>query len=47
MDDADSRVMAMRQHLRDIHEEEKLEQEERKQRSLGGRISRLLNRVGS
>ncbi len=47
MDDANTRVMAMRQHLRDIHEEEKLEREERKQRSLGGRIARLLNRVGS
>lgn len=47
MDDATSRVMAMRQHLRDIHEEEKLEREERKQRSLGGRIARLLNRVGN
>jgi hypothetical protein len=47
MDDADSRVMAMRQHLRDIHEEEKLEREERKQRGLGGRIARLLNRVGN
>ena len=28
---ADSRVQAIRQHLREIHEEEKLEQEEKRQ----------------
>ena len=38
----DSRIQAMRQHLRDIHEEEKLEKEERWRQSLGGRIVRLL-----
>lgn len=38
----DARLRAMRQHLREIHEEEKTEREERRQRSLGGRISRLL-----
>jgi pSer/pThr/pTyr-binding forkhead associated (FHA) protein len=46
IDNADTRVRAMRQHLRDIHEEEKNALEEKRQRSLGGRISRLLNRVG-
>jgi hypothetical protein len=46
VDNADSRVEAMRQHLRDIHEEEKIALEEKRQRSLSGRISRLLNRVG-
>lgn len=45
-DNADSRVKAMRQHLRDIHEEEKIEREEKRQRSLSGRISSLLSRVG-
>ena len=45
-DTADSRVRAMRQHLRDIHEEERTAEEEKRQRSLGGRISRLLHRVG-
>lgn len=43
---ADSRVQAMRQHLRDIHEEEKIALEEKRQNSLSGRISRLLTRVG-
>lgn len=38
----DTRLQAMRQHLREIHEEEKIEREEQRQRSLGGRISRLL-----
>lgn len=42
---SDSRIQAMRQHLREIHEEEKLEREERKQRSLGGRIASLLMRT--
>lgn len=45
-DNADSRFQAMRQHLRDIHEEEKQAQEEKRQKSLSGRISRLLTRVG-
>ncbi len=45
VDNADTRVRAMRQHLRDIHEEEKNALEEKRQRSLGGRISSLLNRV--
>jgi len=45
--DADSRIQAMREHLRDIHEQEKTERDERKQQSLSGRISRLLSRVGS
>jgi len=39
---ADDRVRAMRQHLREIHEEEKTKRDEKRQRSLGGRISRLL-----
>lgn len=38
----DAQLREMRQHLREIHEEEKLEREEKRQRSLGGRISRLL-----
>lgn len=41
----ESRIAAMRQHLREIHEEEKSKELERKQNSLSGRISRLLNRV--
>ena len=41
----DTRLKAMRQHLREIHEEEKIEREERRQKSLSGRISRLLQRV--
>ena len=38
----DARLQAMRQHLREIHEAEKVQMEEKRQRSLGGRISRLL-----
>ncbi len=42
----DARLSAMRQHLREIHEEEKIEREAKRQRSLGGRISRLLGATG-
>ncbi len=41
----ESRIAAMRQHLREIHEEEKSKEKERRHNSLSGRISRLLNRV--
>ena len=44
--EADTRIRVMRQHLKEIHEQEKIERDERKQRSLGGRIANLLNRVG-
>ncbi len=46
MGEADVRIRAMRQHLKEIHDQEKAEINERKQRSLGGRISNLLSRVG-
>lgn len=42
MSDSDTRLVAMRQHLRERYEKEKAEREERRSRSLGGRISRLL-----
>ncbi len=44
--DADVRIRAMREHLREIHASEKIEMQEKKQLGLGGRISMLLNRVG-
>ena len=42
-DDANSKIRAMRQHLSEIHEQEKGEQ---KRLSLSGRISNLLGRTG-
>ena len=47
LSDSDCRFAAMRQHLRDLHEQEKLTLEEKRRRSLSGRIANLLNRVGS
>ena len=44
--EADMRIRAMREHLREIHDAEQIERQEQKQTGLGGRISRLLNRVG-
>lgn len=41
----DSKIAAMRQHLREIHEQEKLEKEETRQKSLSGRIANLLTRL--
>ncbi len=41
----DSRIQAMREHLREIHEQEKQQREEDRQSSLGGRIARLLSRT--
>ena len=41
----DSRIKAMREHLREIHEQEKQQREEDRQSSLGGRIARLLSRT--
>lgn len=45
MSDSDTRFTAMRQHLRERYESEKSEREERRSRSLGGRISQLLKSV--
>lgn len=42
MSDSDTRLIAMRQHLRERYEKEKAEREEQRNRGLGGRISRLL-----
>ncbi len=42
LDESDYRFAAMRDHLREIHEEEKMIQLQKKQNSLSGRISRLL-----
>ena len=42
LEDSNSRVRAMRLHLREVHEQE---QKEKKERSLGARISRLLSRT--
>jgi len=41
---SDVRIQAMRQHLREIHQEEQNEKEERRRNSLSGRISSLLMR---
>ena len=45
LDDSDFRFAAMREHLREIHEEEKIQEAERQKNSLSGRISRLLKRT--
>ena len=44
-DESDARLRAMREHLRDIHAEEKAAKAEQKSNSLGGRIATLLNRL--
>ena len=43
--ESDDRLRAMRQHLRDIHDEEKAAKAEQKSNGLGGRIATLLNRL--
>ncbi len=43
--EVESRITAMRQHLREIYEEEKTVEMEKRQNSLGGRISRLLGKL--
>jgi hypothetical protein len=45
--DADIRLKAMRDHLRELHSEEEVEREARRQRSLGGRIASLFTRIES
>ena len=45
MSDTETRLVAMRQHLRERYESEKAEREEKRNRSLGSRISRLLKSV--
>ena len=47
LNETDTRFAAMRQHLRELHEQEARVREERRQRSLGGRIASLLSRVGN
>ena len=44
-DESDSRMRALRQHLKDIHAEEKAAKAEEKSNSLGGRIANLLTRL--
>lgn len=46
MDQADTRVRAMREHLNELHQQEQAVKQERRKNSLGGRISKLLGRVG-
>ncbi len=46
LNETDTKFAAMRQHLRELHEQESRAREERKQRSLSGRIASLLTRVG-
>lgn len=41
----DSKITAMREHLREIHAQEKVEEEERRRNSLSGRIANLLSRL--
>jgi hypothetical protein len=41
----DSRIEALKQHFRELHQEEKLEQQERFERSLGGRIAKLWQKL--
>ena len=45
MSDSETRLVAMRQHLRERYENERAEREARRKRSLGGRISSLLRSV--
>ena len=45
--DAEIRLKAMRDHLREIHSEEEVEREQRRQQSLGGRIANLFTRIES
>ena len=45
--DADIRLKAMREHLREIHSEEEVERENQRQRGLGGRIANLFTRIES
>ena len=45
MGKGDSRIQAMRQHLRALHEEEKIAAAIKKQKGLGNRIAKLLSRV--
>lgn len=42
---SDSRIKAMREHLREIHAQEQIEKEEVRQSSLSGRIANLLSRL--
>ena len=45
VDKSDTRIRAMREHLREIHEQEKLTKVEEKSNGLGGRIANLLTRL--
>ena len=45
--DADIRLKAMRDHLRELHSEEEIEREQRRQQSIGGRIANLFTRIES
>lgn len=42
---SDSRIKAMREHLREIHAQEQIEKEEVRQSSLSGRIANLLSKL--
>ena len=44
-DDADDRIRAMREHLKEIHEQEKASEPEQKTVGLGGRIANLLSQL--
>jgi chromosome segregation ATPase len=45
--DSEIRLKAMREHLRELHSEEEVEREQRRQQSLGGRIASLFSRIES
>ena len=45
--ESEIRIKAMRDHLRELHSEEEVERESRRQRSLGGRIAKLFTRIES
>lgn len=45
--ESEFRLQAMRDHLRELHSEEEVERENRRQRSLGGRIASLFTRIES
>jgi len=44
-DKSDARIRAMREHLKEIHEQEKLAKVDEKSTGLGGRIANLLTRL--
>ena len=45
VNNADTRIQAMREHLKELHSKEQEEKQKRKESGMSGRIANLLNRV--